>query len=66
MIDDDDDDGRGGGGDDDDDGCWAISGMSNLQGKPKYSQKTCLSAHHKSHITWPELEPRPARWEVGA
>jgi hypothetical protein len=25
----------------------------------------CHSAHHKSHMTWPGLEPEPPRWETG-
>jgi hypothetical protein len=23
------------------------------------------SVHHKSHMTWPGLEPGPPRWETG-
>jgi hypothetical protein len=23
------------------------------------------SVHHKSQITWPEIEPGPTQWEVG-
>jgi hypothetical protein len=25
----------------------------------------CHFVHHKSHMTWPGLEPRPPRWEAG-
>jgi hypothetical protein len=29
------------------------------------SLSQCHFAHHKSHMTWPGLEPGPARWEGG-
>jgi hypothetical protein len=25
----------------------------------------CRFVHHKSHMTWPGLEPGPLRWETG-
>jgi hypothetical protein len=25
----------------------------------------CNFVHHKSHMTWPGLEPGPPRWEAG-
>jgi hypothetical protein len=25
----------------------------------------CHFVHHKSHMTWPGLEPGPSRWEAG-
>jgi hypothetical protein len=25
----------------------------------------CHIVHHKSHMTWPGLEPGPPRWEAG-
>jgi hypothetical protein len=25
----------------------------------------CLLVHHKSHMTWPELEPGPHLWKWG-
>jgi hypothetical protein len=32
------------------------------RGKSKYLKKTCPSAsfRHKSHLDWPDIEPRPA------
>jgi hypothetical protein len=38
------------------------------RGKPKYSGKNlsqCHFIHHKSHMDWPGIEPRPPRWEAG-
>jgi hypothetical protein len=38
------------------------------RGKPKYSEKHLLqyhSVHHKSHMGWPEFEPRSLWWETG-
>jgi hypothetical protein len=26
----------------------------------------CHFVHHKSHLSWPELEPGPPRWEARA
>jgi hypothetical protein len=43
----------------DDDEWEAVGGMIG-RGKPKYSKKNtpqCLFAHHKSHMTFLELEP---------
>jgi hypothetical protein len=37
------------------------------QGKPKYSEKNLPQRHfvqHKSHLTRPEREPGPPRWEA--
>ena len=37
------------------------------RGKPKYSVKIlsqCHFVHHKSHMSWPGIEPGPPRWEA--
>jgi hypothetical protein len=47
--------------------CEETGGNEDWQGKPKYSEKTCLQrhfAHHKSHMTRPGFEPGPPRWEA--
>jgi hypothetical protein len=45
--------------------CGAISGMNEWQGKRKYLKKTCPSVNlHRLHMTWPELESGPPRWEA--
>jgi hypothetical protein len=44
-----------------------INGMNEWQGKPKYSEinlRYCCCVHHRSHMTWPGLEPGPLRWEA--
>jgi hypothetical protein len=39
--------------DDDDDDCGAIGGMSECQGKPKYSEKTCpIASLSTTNPTW--------------
>jgi hypothetical protein len=45
----------------------AIGGMKNLQGKPKYSEKTYPRATlstTKSHMTDPVSNPGPQQWEA--
>jgi hypothetical protein len=49
----------------DSDDCGAVSGMNEWQRKPRYSEKTCPSVHHRSHMTWPGVEPWPPRLEPG-
>jgi hypothetical protein len=46
---------------------WSSRWNENWQGKPKYSRKSALVplVHHRSHMTWPGLEPGPPRWEAG-
>jgi hypothetical protein len=42
---------------------WSNRRNEDWQGKPKYSEKTCRSVHHESHMTWPGIEPGPPRGE---
>jgi hypothetical protein len=46
---------------------WSNWWSEDWQRKPKYSEKMCPKfhfVHHKSHKTWPGLEPRPPRCEA--
>jgi hypothetical protein len=43
---------------------WSSRWNEDLQGKPKYSEKTCPSATlSTTNPTWPGIEPGPPRWE---
>jgi hypothetical protein len=41
---------------------WELAGETEVLGEnlPRFH-----SAHHKSHMTWPGLEPGPPRWAAG-
>jgi hypothetical protein len=51
----------------DDDECGALGGMR-IAGETEVRGENLPQfhfAHHKSHMTWPGLEPGPPRWEAG-
>jgi hypothetical protein len=51
----------------DEDDFWSNWWNEDVQGKPKYSEKTCPSATlsiTKSQMTTPGLEPGPPLWEA--
>jgi hypothetical protein len=41
---------------------WELAGETEVLGE---NMPQCHGVHHKSHMTWPELEPRQLRWEPG-
>jgi hypothetical protein len=38
---------------------WELGGENEVLGE---NLPQCNFAHHKSHMTWPRLEPGPPRW----
>jgi hypothetical protein len=44
---------------------WELAGKTEVR---KYSEKTHPQyhiVHDKSHMTWPDIEPRLSRWKAG-
>jgi hypothetical protein len=41
---------------------WELAGETEVLGG-NLTQRHFV--HHKSHMTWPGLEPEPPRWEAG-
>jgi hypothetical protein len=41
---------------------WELTGETEVLGE---NLSQCHFVHHKSHMTWPGLEPGPPRWEAG-
>jgi hypothetical protein len=41
---------------------WELAGETEVHGE---NVPQCNLVHHKSHMTWADLEPGPLRWEVG-
>jgi hypothetical protein len=41
---------------------WELAGQTEVFGE---NLLQCHFVHHKSHMTWPGLEPGPSRWKAG-
>jgi hypothetical protein len=41
---------------------WELAGENEV---PEENQSECRFSRHKSHMTWPRIEPGVPRWEAG-